>query len=72
MPQVFNARRPGVDTPLAPYPRQMKVYEACMALPAFADADPAKQPDAVPLAAGAGLAAGVGVELARPRRPKAG
>ncbi len=48
VPQVFNARRPGVDTPLAPYPRLMKVYEACMALPAFAGAEPAKQPDAEP------------------------
>ena len=48
VPQVFNARRPGIDTPLAPYPRLMKVHEACMALPAFADADPAKQPDAEP------------------------
>jgi maleylacetoacetate isomerase len=48
VPQVFNARRPGIETPLAPYPRLMKVYEACMALPAFADADPAKQPDAEP------------------------
>jgi glutathione S-transferase len=29
-----------------PYPRVMRVYEACMAIPAFADAHPAKQPDA--------------------------
>jgi len=48
VPQVFNARRPGVDTPLAPYPRLMRIFEACMALPAFAGADPAKQPDAEP------------------------
>jgi maleylacetoacetate isomerase len=46
VPQVFNARR--VDTRLEPYPRLMKIYEACMALPAFAGADPAKQPDAEP------------------------
>src|SRR5262249_34813840 len=29
VPQVFNARRPGIETPLAPYPRLMEVYEAC-------------------------------------------
>jgi maleylacetoacetate isomerase len=48
VPQVFNARRPGVDLPLAPYPRLMSIFGACMALPAFADAEPAKQPDAEP------------------------
>ncbi len=31
---------------LAPYPRVMRVYDACMAIAAFADAHPAKQPDA--------------------------
>jgi maleylacetoacetate isomerase len=31
---------------LAPYRRVMRVYETCMALPEFADAHPAKQPDA--------------------------
>jgi glutathione S-transferase len=34
------------DCELAPYPRVMRVYESCMALPAFADAHPSKQPDA--------------------------
>jgi maleylpyruvate isomerase len=28
------------------YPRVMRVYETCMAIPAFADAHPARQPDA--------------------------
>jgi maleylacetoacetate isomerase len=31
---------------LDPYPRAMRIYETCMAIPAFADAHPAKQPDA--------------------------
>jgi glutathione S-transferase len=31
---------------LDPYPRVMRVYDTCMAIPAFADAHPAKQPDA--------------------------
>ena len=31
---------------LAPYPRVMRIYDTCMAIPAFADAHPAKQPDA--------------------------
>lgn len=44
VPQVFNARR--VDTPLAPYTRLTRIFEACMKLPAFAGAEPAKQPDA--------------------------
>ena len=34
------------DCDLAPYPRVTRVYESCMALPAFADAHPSKQPDA--------------------------
>jgi glutathione S-transferase len=32
--------------PLDPYPRVMRVYDTCMAIPAFADAHPSKQPDA--------------------------
>jgi glutathione S-transferase len=28
------------------YPRVMRVYDTCMAIPAFADAHPSKQPDA--------------------------
>ncbi len=42
--QVTPARTFGID--LAPYPRIMRIYDSCMALPAFADAHPAKQPDA--------------------------
>ena len=34
------------DLPLDPYPRVMRIYDNCMAIPAFADAHPAKQPDA--------------------------
>jgi len=34
------------NCPLDAYPRVMCVYETCMAIPAFADAQPAKQPDA--------------------------
>ena len=34
------------DTALDAYPRVMRIYDACMAIPAFADAAPAKQPDA--------------------------
>jgi maleylacetoacetate isomerase len=41
--QVTPARNFGVD--LAPYPRVVRVYDSCMAIPAFADAHPAKQPD---------------------------
>lgn len=44
VPQVFNAKR--VDTPLAPYPKLMRVFEALMKLPAFDRAQPSKQPDA--------------------------
>jgi maleylpyruvate isomerase len=42
--QVTPAKTFGGD--LAPYPRVMRVYDSCMAIPAFADAQPAKQPDA--------------------------
>jgi maleylacetoacetate isomerase len=34
------------DCPLDRYSRVMRVYDSCMAIPAFADAHPAKQPDA--------------------------
>jgi len=34
------------NCPLDPYPRVMRVYDTCMAIPAFADAHPSKQPDA--------------------------
>ena len=44
IPQVFNAKR--FDCPLEAYPTVMRIHDACQALPAFADALPAKQPDA--------------------------
>jgi maleylpyruvate isomerase len=44
VPQVANARRFHVD--LAPYPTIVRIDAACAALPAFADAAPARQPDA--------------------------
>src|SRR5438128_2198811 len=44
VPQVFNSQRLNLD--LARYPRIRAVHEACMALPAFADAQPSRQPDA--------------------------
>ena len=34
------------NTQLDPYPRVMRIYGTCMAIPAFADAAPARQPDA--------------------------
>ena len=42
--QVTPAQTFGAD--LGPYPRVMRVYGSCMAIPAFADAHPSKQPDA--------------------------
>lgn len=42
--QVTPARTFGCA--LAPYPRVMRVYDTCMAIAAFADAHPARQPDA--------------------------
>lgn len=44
VPQVANANRLDVD--LAPYPRIRAIDAACLALPAFADAQPSRQPDA--------------------------
>ncbi len=44
VPQIFNAQR--FDCPLDGYPTVMRVFEACMAHPAFDAAQPAKQPDA--------------------------
>jgi maleylpyruvate isomerase len=44
VPQLFNARRFGVD--LAPLPRLLAAEAACQALPAFAAAVPDRQPDA--------------------------
>ncbi|MFD1794928.1 maleylacetoacetate isomerase [Paracoccus aurantiacus] len=45
MPQLFAADRFGLD--LTPYPRLREIRQNCDALPAFADAHPAKQPDAI-------------------------
>jgi maleylacetoacetate isomerase len=42
--QVTPAKTFGGD--LTPHPRVMRVYDTCMAIPAFADAHPSKQPDA--------------------------
>jgi maleylacetoacetate isomerase len=44
VPQLFNARRFGVD--LAPFPRLLKAEAAAKELAAFADAAPEQQPDA--------------------------
>ena len=44
VPQVANARRLKVD--LAPYARIRAIDAACLAMPAFADAQPERQPDA--------------------------
>ena len=44
VPQVFNARRFGND--LTKYPTLMRIFDACMALPAFDQAQPSRQPDA--------------------------
>lgn len=44
IPQVFNAARFKVD--MKKYPTIQRIYDACMKLPAFDAAQPAKQPDA--------------------------
>lgn len=44
VPQIFNAQRFKSD--LKPYPKVMRVFEACMQLDAFERAQPSKQPDA--------------------------
>jgi maleylacetoacetate isomerase len=44
VPQVFNARRFGVD--MAPFPTLSRIHAACEALPAFQAAHPDRQPDA--------------------------
>ncbi|MEP7084660.1 MAG: maleylacetoacetate isomerase [Betaproteobacteria bacterium] len=45
VPQLANARRVSLD--LGPYPTLVRIDAACNALPAFAAAAPAKQPDAL-------------------------
>ena len=44
VPQIFNAQR--FDCRLGHVPNVMRVFEACMALPAFEDTRPEKCPDA--------------------------
>ena len=44
IPQVYNARRFGVD--MAAYPTLQRIEAACLALPAFDAARPENQPDA--------------------------
>jgi maleylpyruvate isomerase len=44
VPQIFNAKRYNCD--LAPYPKTVRVFDACMQLEAFDRAQPSKQPDA--------------------------
>lgn len=48
VPQIFNAKR--FDCPLDGYPTTMRVFDGCMALPAFDAAQPAKQPEAASIA----------------------
>ena len=45
VPQLASARRFGVDP--AQFPKLLAIEERCLALPAFANAAPDKQPDAV-------------------------
>ena len=45
IPQVYNARRAGID--MGAYPTIERIEHACLALPAFAQALPENQPDAV-------------------------
>lgn len=44
VPQIFNGRR--FNTPLDGLPRTMAAFDACMALPAFQQAQPSACPDA--------------------------
>ena len=44
VPQLANARRVNMD--LSPYPTLVRIEAACNGLPPFADAAPARQPDA--------------------------
>ncbi len=44
VPQLANARRMNID--VAPFPTLTRIEAACNTLPAFADAAPARQPDA--------------------------
>jgi len=44
VPQIFNAQR--YQCNLVPYPVTMRIFDACMKLDAFIDAQPSRQPDA--------------------------
>ncbi len=44
VPQIFNAQR--FDCPLDTVPTVMRVFDACMQLPAFIDSQPSRCPDA--------------------------
>jgi maleylpyruvate isomerase len=44
VPQLSNARRVSID--LSPFPTLTRIESACAALPAFANAEPSRQPDA--------------------------
>jgi glutathione S-transferase len=46
VPQIFSAQRFGVD--VSHLTRIAAIHARCEALPAFADAHPARQPDAEP------------------------
>ena len=46
VPQIFTARR--FDCRLDHVPAVMRIFEACMALPAFIEAQPSRQPDMPP------------------------
>jgi len=46
VPQIFNARR--FDCRLDHVPTVMRIFDACMQVPAFVDAQPGRQPDMPP------------------------
>jgi maleylacetoacetate isomerase len=46
VPQIFNAQR--FECRLDHVPTVMRIFDACMQLPAFADAQPSRQPDVPP------------------------
>ncbi|OYW88779.1 MAG: maleylacetoacetate isomerase [Sphingobium sp. 32-64-5] len=47
VPQLYNARR--VETDLSPFPALLDLEARLLQIPAFADAQPERQPDAVPV-----------------------
>ena len=47
VPQIYNARRFAMD--LSAWPTLVKIEARCLALPAFSDTAPERQPDAPPL-----------------------